>query len=431
MDATTRISRRALVGAGGATAAALLAGCGGSGSGAGPGGEMSKSMTFLNDSDIKGNPFGQAIEAFSKQSGIEVEVQPVPSDYDTKFRTVLSGGKPPDLIKINDDYVRGISSTGALLDLAPYIERDKLDTSHFPENLFNFPKQDDGRHTAWVIAHSPRLFYYNVDMFKEAGVDLPPTSWTSDGWTWDDFLQTAKSLTDGDRFGALAYLDTGYEQTFAINNGSPTGIFSEDGSSFTLNEPAAAEAVQWATDLTCTHQVQPAWGDLQSTNADLQLFTQGRLGMFFSQFSTLPYLAENVQDFTFDVAPPPAGPAEQMTESSVVTYAIPAKAENPDAAWELLKFLTSQEGGTFFVEGNMWLSMDDRPLDKLSPPPENVNLFVEAVDHSTLPNQTPNTLGARQIYRPMLDEVYNCNAQAAPVLNEAKPRVDDALSQQG
>jgi multiple sugar transport system substrate-binding protein len=345
---------------------------------------------------------------------------------------VLSGGKPPDLIKINDDYVRGMSATGALLDLSTYIERDKLDTSRFPKDLFEFPKQADGTHTAWVIAHSPRLFYYNVDMFEEAGVPLPPTTWTPDGWTWDDFLETAKALTvKGERFGALAYLDTGYEQTFAVNNGSPTGIFSADGKSFTLSEPEAAEAVQWATDLTCVHGVQPAWGDLQSDNADLQLFAQGKLGMLFSQFSTLPYLAENVKDFTFDVAPPPAGPADQLTESSVVTYAIPAKAENPDAAWELLKFLTSEEGGTFFVEGNMWLSMDDRPLELLSEPPAHVGLFVEAVEHSTLPNQTSNTLGARQIYRPMLDDVYNCNAKAADVLSQAKPGVDESLAQQG
>ncbi|MFC7620142.1 extracellular solute-binding protein [Microlunatus sp. GCM10028923] len=427
MNATTRISRRTLLGAGG-VAAAALAGC----SSPGGGGGGSKSMTFLNDSDIKDDPFGKAVEAFQQSSGISVEVQPVPSDYDTKFRTVLSGGKPPDLIKINDDYVRGMSGTGALLDLKPLIERDKLDTSHFPEELYNFPVQADGRHTAWVIAHSPRLFYYNVDLFKEAGVDLPPTEWSADGWTWDDFLATAKALTvPGQRFGALVYLDTGYEQTWAINNGSPTGIFAADGKSFTLPEPAAAEALQWATDLTCNEKVQPAWGDLQSTNADLQLFTQGKLAMFYSQFSTLPYLLQNVKDFTFDVAPPPAGPKDQRTESSVVTYAIPAKAANPDAAWELLKFLTSEEGGTFFVEGNMWLSMDDRPLAKLAEPPAHVNLFVEAVEHSTLPNQTQNTLGARQIYRPLLDEVYNCNAKAADVLAGAKARVDESLAQQG
>jgi multiple sugar transport system substrate-binding protein len=426
MNPATRISRRTFVGAGGASAAALLAGCGMTAS------SDSKSMTFLNDSDVKDTPFGKVIEAFQKKSGITVDVQPVPSDYDTKFRTVLSSGKPPDLIKINDDYVKGFSKTGALMDLNKYIKRDKLDTSHFRKILFDFPKQPDGKHTAWVIAHSPRLFYYNVDMFKAAGVPLPPTTWTSDGWAWPDFINTAKKLTvPGKQFGALVYLDTGFEQTFSVNNGSSTGIFSTDGSSFTLSDPKAAEAVQWATDLTCKYHVQPAWGDLQSTDADLQMFTQGKLAMFFSQFSTLPYLAENVKDFTFDVTPPPAGPAGQKTESSVVVYAIPEKAGNPDAAWEMLKFLTGQEAGKIFMQGNMWLPMDNRALADLHQPPAHVQLFKEAVQNSTLPNQTNNTLGARDVYRPMLEDVYNCNKKAADVLRAAKPRVDQTLHKQG
>ena len=424
MSTETRFSRRTLVGAGGVTAAAMLTGCGMTA------GKDTKSMTFLNDSDVKDTPFGKAIEAFQKKSGITVDVQPVPSDYDTKFRTVLSSSKPPDLIKINDDYVRGMSATGALMDLNSYIKRDKLDVSHFPKNLYNFPVQPDGKHTAWVVAHSPRLFYYNVDAFKQAGAPLPPTTWTSKDWTWQDFENTAKKLTiPGKRFGALVYLDTGFEQTFAINNGSPTGIFSDDGTTFTLSDSKAAEAIQWATDLTCVDHVQPAWGDLQTTDADLQMFTQGRLAMFFSQFSTLPYLAQNVKDFTFDVTPPPAGAADQKTESSVITYAIPAKAANPDAAWEMLKFLTSVEGGKIFVEGNMWLAMDQRALTSLHKPPEHVELFAEAVEHSTLPNQTGNTLGARDIYRPLLDDVYTCHKKASNVLTEAKPRVEAALGQ--
>ncbi|HVX44348.1 MAG TPA: extracellular solute-binding protein, partial [Mycobacteriales bacterium] len=267
-----RITRRQFsTGLAGAAATAALAAC--SKGSASKGGGNKKEITFLNDSAVENTPFGTAISAFEKESGIKVKVQPVPAEFDTKFRTVLSSGAPPDLIKINDDYVKGISATGALLDLNPYIERDKPGTSQFPEDLYNFPKQPDGKHTAWVIAHSPRLFFYNVDLFKKAGVQLPPTEWTSDNWHWDDFLKTAQKLTVPKKvWGGLVYLDTGYEQTFSVNNGDTTGIFSKDGKKFTLASPKGAEAVQWATDLTCKYHVQPNWGDLQSTDADLQLF---------------------------------------------------------------------------------------------------------------------------------------------------------------
>lgn len=186
------ISRRQFTGGMlGVAASALLYGCGKGSSSSGGNDEI----TFLNDASVKDTPFDDALKAFEKDSGITVKVQPVPSEYDTKFRTVLSSGTPPDLIKINDDYVKGISTTGALLDLTPYIEKDKMDASQYPAELYDFPKQPDGTHTSWVIAHSPRLFFYNVDAFKDAGIDLPPTTWTGDGWTWDDFLETAKALT--------------------------------------------------------------------------------------------------------------------------------------------------------------------------------------------------------------------------------------------
>ncbi|MGH3488975.1 MAG: ABC transporter substrate-binding protein [Actinopolymorphaceae bacterium] len=429
---STRLGRRQFVGGMAALAGSAavgstaLAGCGMT-AGGGGGGD-GKQMTFLNDLALDGTPFGDAITAFEKESGIKVEIQPVPAEYDTKFRTVLASGAPPDLVKINDDYVKGISRTGGLLDLTPFIEKDKIDVSNFSEELYNFPQQSDGKFTAWVIAHSPRLMFYNVDMFKEAGLPLPPTEWTSDGWTWDDFVEVAKKLTiPGERFGTLIYLDTGFEQTWAVNNGEPDGIYSPDGRTFTLANPKAAEAIQWATDLTCVHKVQPAWGDLQSDDIDLQMFAQGRLAMMYRQFSSIPYIEEAVKDINWDVAPPPAGPAGQLTESSVV-YSIPEKAKNPEAAWELLKFLTTKEGGEILVKGKMWLPMHKDALSALSGPPENVGLFAEAVDHSTLPNQSTDTLGAREIYRPALDKVYNCEKTASEVLSSVKAQVEEIIS---
>jgi multiple sugar transport system substrate-binding protein len=404
-----------------------LAGCGMT-AGGGSGDETR--MTFLNDLDIDGTPFGEAITAYEKESGVRVQIQPVPAEYDTKFRTVLASGSPPDLVKINDDYVRGISRTGGLMDLTPFIEKDKIDVSKFPEELYNFPKQPDGKFTAWVIGHSPRLMFYNVDIFEEAGVPLPPTEWTADNWTWDDFVEVSKKLTiPGERFGSLIYLDTGFEQTFAVNNGEPDGIYSSDGRTFTLANPNAAEAIQWATDLTCVHKVQPAWGDLQSDDIDLQMFAQGRLAMMYRQFSSIPYIEEAVKDINWDVAPPPAGPKGQLTESSVVTYSIPEKAKNPEAAWDLLKFLTTKEGGEILVKGKMWLPMHEDALPALgSGPPQNIGLFAEAVDHSTLPNQTNDTLGAREIYRPALDKVYNCEKPASEVLSSVKAQVEEIIT---
>lgn len=130
--------RRFLAGLTGLTAAGVLAGCGGNGNAGGGG---SKSLTFLNWEQVKGNPLEQAIQAFEKESGTKVTIQPaVTQEYDTKMRTLIAGGSPPDVMRINDDFVRGFSQQGALLDLKPYIDKDKLDTSQFAKETFDFPQ---------------------------------------------------------------------------------------------------------------------------------------------------------------------------------------------------------------------------------------------------------------------------------------------------
>jgi multiple sugar transport system substrate-binding protein len=421
--------RRFLAGLTGLAASGVLAACGGNGNGSASGG---KSLTFLNWEQVKGTPLEQAIQAYEKSSGAKVTVQPaVTQEYDTKMRTLIAGGSPPDVMRINDDFVRGFSQQGALLDLKPYIDKDKLDTSQFAKETYEFPVQPDGSHTAWVLGYEPRLIFYNADLFKQAGVPLPPTTWSSTGWTWADFKEKAKKLTDPSKkqYGALVYLDTGYEQTFTVNHGSETGIFSKDGTQFTLSDPKEVEALQWATDLTCKDKVQPPWSALQQDNADTQMFAQGKLAMMFATFGTVPYLRSTIKDFTWDVAPPP-GDVEQKTESSVIVFCIPKKAKNPDQAWDLLKYLASEEGGKMLLAGGEFTPINIKAAAELAPNgkmPEHIGLFAEAAKHLTATNQTKNTIGARELYRPALDQAYNCEKPVGEVLQQMKPQVENAL----
>ncbi|MGW0229299.1 ABC transporter substrate-binding protein [Actinopolymorpha singaporensis] len=421
------VSRRTFVGGAlGLAGASVLSGCGGN-----KASSSSDEVTFLNWEAVKGTPLEKAIRAWEKKSGTKVVVQPTPTaDYDTKMRTLLAGGQPPDIMRINDDFVRGFSQRGALLDLNKYIRKDKLDTSAYAKESFEFPRQPNGQHTAWVLGYQPRLIFYNVDAFKEANAELPPTTWTMDGWKWDDFAERAKKLTvPGKRWGALVYYDTGYEQTFTINHGSNTGIFNDDGTKFTLAGPTETEALQWATDLTCKAKVQPPWSQLQQDGIGNQLFVQGKVAMYFATFGAVPYFRSTIKDFTWDVTPPP-GDVQQRTESSVIVFTIPKAAKNPDKAWELLKFLASEEGGRILIEGGQFTPINNAAAAQLGAggkAPEHLSLFGEAAKHLTAPNQTKNTLGARDLYRPALDDAYNCEKSVQDVLNGVKPQVEKAL----
>lgn len=387
-------------------------------------------VTFMNWDAVSGTPLETTLNAFQEKTGITVNVQPTPSqDYETKFRTLLASGSPPDVMRINDNVVRDYAVAGQLLDLKPFIESSEP----YIESLFTFPLTPEGTHPAWTIGTNPRAMYYNISMFEEAGILPPPGNWTGEKWSWDDFLETAKQLTDADaqRWGALVYHDTAAEQTWAVNNGVATGLYSEDGTEFTLASPEGIEAMQWLADLTCQHGVQPPWSMLQQDQAANQLFASGRVGMMFSTFGFTNYLRQNVTDFTWDVAPVPAK-VDQKQEGSLIIFCVPQDASNPEAAWQLLEFLAGPEAGKIFAEAGAFVPVWEEAGAAIRPgdePPAHIGLFAEAARNNTVVSTDAVGQGlARQIYRPQLDLVYSCEKSAEEVLTSVREEVEAALA---
>ncbi len=105
--------------------------------------------SFMNWEAMEGTPTEAAILAYQEQTGRTVEIIPTPgtgTDYETKVRTMLAGGTVPDIVRVNDDYVRFYSTKQQFTDLTPFIERDGVDPADY---------------------YQPRLIYYNVDMFVQ------------------------------------------------------------------------------------------------------------------------------------------------------------------------------------------------------------------------------------------------------------------------
>lgn len=393
------------------------------------------SVQFMNWEAMEGTPTEQAILAYQEQTGRAVEIIPNPgtgTDYETKIRTMLAGGTVPDIIRTNDDFVRFYSVKDQFLDLQPLMERDGIDPAMYYQPIFDFPKQPDGTYTAWTLGNQPRMIYYNVDLFNAAGVPLPPTTWSSEGWTWDDFIEKAKLLTiPGQQWGALVYDDTGCEQTFAVNNGLADGIYSPDGTTFQLAEPQGVEAIQWLADLTLVHGVQPERGLVTEANSGNGLFLQGKVAMIFRTQGTMAYFRNNDISFTFDVASPPAK-VDHKTEGSMICYAIPSAAKNPEGAWELLKFLGGEGGATIFAERGDFIPAYAPAAESMTAtegvPPASFALFPEAMNYNTVVNFTEVTENARNIYRPQLDLVWTGDATAEEVLTGVKAEVEEILS---
>ena len=427
----------AALGASGAVGA--LIGCGQAGSGApASSGAASGTVSWMYSANPQTSGFDKIEEAFKlKYPNVKLEVLYTSSGYDDKLLASYSAGTQPDVLRLNDDFVLGYKVKNLIAPLDKYVKASGLKKEDYFGAVYDFPVYD-GKHYSWFLGANPRLIFYNVDLFKKEGVPLPPTKWEKSGWTWDDFVDTARKLSKVDPrtgqgvYGASVYDDTGNEQTFSINNGSPTGIFSKDGRKFTLADPPGYEAMQWIADLTHKQRVQPTRQVANELKGADDMFVNGQLGMWWNNTGTILRLRRDAQ-FTFDVTPVPMK-AKRLTESSVQTYALAVGAKNPDNGWRLLNFFTEAEVSRIFIDNGYVIpakktfSKDYIAANK-GKHPANMELIVDSFNYQTQPNQTLDTQGARNIYRGKnLEEIWDGVVTAREGLTRVRAQVEAVIA---
>jgi multiple sugar transport system substrate-binding protein len=81
-------------------------------------------------------------------------------------------------------------------------------------------------------------------------------------------------------------------------------------------------------------------------------FTSGKVAMVEDGSWALKTILSNAK-FRVGVAPFPAGPKRKVTLATTDGFGIFAGTRNPDAAWELLKFLISKDYGRAMAKANL------------------------------------------------------------------------------
>jgi multiple sugar transport system substrate-binding protein len=173
------------------------------------------------------------------------EVIPNASARDT-ISTEIAAGAGPDIVG-PVGWIGSNAFYGQWLDLAPYIKSTNYDTSKFDPALAASYQTDQGT-VGFPFAVYPSAFFYNTNLFTEAGLSpLPSTYGTQykmpDGsmvdWNWDSVAKVAKLLTidkAGKHSGETGFDPTNIVQygfTFGYENPNPSywGAYMSNGGS--------------------------------------------------------------------------------------------------------------------------------------------------------------------------------------------------------
>ncbi len=286
------------------------------------------------------NKVAKAFEAAHPDIKVVVEV----SDWDAyweKLRVLTAGGTPPDVFAMDAPLYPDWQSRGALLNLQPYIDKDpKTLEGIYPLTLEAY-KTKDG------LFGLPRDFqtivlFYNKDMFDAAKMAYP-----TDKWTYDDFRAAAKQLTidkDGDgkadQWGFWAE-DLDLEPHWGPVVWAFGGDVVDVANGKTLiGSDAAKKAFNFIGAMRLEDKSMPTEEQLKQFGYDG--FLAGVAAMGVSGHWSVPDYSASA--FKWDVAPLPLGPAGRATEVNSAGFVVSSATKNPDAAWEFVKFATSEEG---------------------------------------------------------------------------------------
>ncbi|HZH62504.1 MAG TPA: sugar ABC transporter substrate-binding protein [Metabacillus sp.] len=313
-------------------------------------------LTFWRNygTKLENDAYKELITAFEKDHPhIEIHMVSVPyGDYELRLRTEIAAGNPPDIMSIDSPNLALYAHSGSLLSI-DHLMKSEGDIDDIPPSTLEGLKYNGEIYLSPVVESGVALFY-NIRLFKQAGIPLPSKDPHSPS-TWEEVLKIAQTLNNP------AEEIVGIDPAQGFNDGESPAYFKlpflwqfgsdvlspkSDTAEGYLNSDEALEALQFYQDLY--HKQKVAVVELPPDP-----FVSGYIAMSVMGSWMLADFEKNFPDFTlgedFGVAPLPKA-KYQVTPNGGWALGISSKSKHPDEAWEFIKYVTSFEGSKKYVE---------------------------------------------------------------------------------
>ncbi|EGL83949.1 extracellular solute-binding protein family 1 [Caldalkalibacillus thermarum TA2.A1] len=345
-----------------------------------------------------------------KYPHIKVNYEPISGDYMQQIQMMMASNDEPDVFYMDVAFAQDYIAQDVLVDLTPFIEAHGTDVDDFYPNLLEgFSK--DGAIYGLPKDYSTLALVYNVDMFEEAGVEVPTT--------WDELVEVAKALTTDERKGLSMSYELGRVGAFLYQNGAE--FVSEDGT-VKVNSPEAIEAVEFYAGLREEHGVADTPANL-GDGWQGESFKNEHAAMVVEGPWIVGYLQDEAPELNYKVAELPYS-KQPATYAFTVAYVMGQNSAHKEEAFKLIEFLTGPEAQQITVEGGLALpSRMSLAEDFIEKYPER-EAWVLGGDYAR-----PYTLGLNfgrknQIIDSAVEAVFLGQKTAEEALNEAQQEID-------
>lgn len=287
------------------------------------------------------------IQEFEKRHP-HIKVEIVPGDI-AQVTVAIAGGIGPDLVNGAGSTFNAVGAQGGFLDLTPFLENDDASflQNYWPPQMEAF--QHEGRLFALPDYLGTVAMFYNVDIFDNFGIAPPSPHLSDNTMDWDGFEDMLKKLTrdmtgDGvpDVYGLQKSVGNDRMGFWMLAGGAEYYVDGDrNKSALDSNEAIAAleylARLRWESGVMRPGGVPQTWlnGGVAIEEGGSWLLTR-RLGADGTGALKVP--------FRWNVFPVPMNPSgNRATLATTDGWAINKNTKHPEAAYELLKFLTGPE----------------------------------------------------------------------------------------
>jgi multiple sugar transport system substrate-binding protein len=362
-----------------------------------------------------------------KYPTIKVKFQNVPFEQIAqKLTTQIAGGSAPDAAFIDAGTTADFASRGALASLDPYIaQSDVVKEEDFVE-AFNLSAQHEGAQYGLPFDGESTGLFYRTDLFEEAGIDAPPT-------TWEEFEATAQQLTDPAKkqYGYILFAPEAAYYWYPWLYQAGGSVLTEDGSDIAFTSPEAQEAAEFYVGLA---KYSPP-DFLNSNSYDGRVaFATGKVAMYMAGSWFAGTLMSEFPKINgkWATAPLPEGDAGCGTTIAGDNLVVFEDGDNKDAAWLWIEYMTRPENmalWTFEAEGSTLLPprkslLDSPELEEKKP---ILKGFAEAMKCGVVGKSNPKGPKIEQALNEQLGKAMYGDITAAEALENAADEAREIL----
>jgi multiple sugar transport system substrate-binding protein len=335
--------------------------------------------------------YTELADQYRTETGRTVKIVDVPERdaHLAKLTTSFSAGRPPEVFLLNYRYLGGfaerqvVEPAGPRLDSSDAFSRE--DFYPIPLKAFEY----DGELQCIPQNASSLAVYYNVDAFREAGIEPP-----GDSWTYDEFAAAAEKLTGDGTHGVGFDPNTIRSAPWVWGAGGELVDDETSPTRFLYDTPEGRRGLEHMIALRRNGWAPNA--DEVDAKATDERFLEGSVAMFLSSRRDVPLL-RTITDFEWDVAPFPTDvePASVLHSDGFCI----AKGDNADAAWMWVEYALGAKGQEVLAQSGR--SVPSMKAVAESPvflgadePPANSRVFVDALSQM---HQLPVTANWNEI----------------------------------